>query len=72
MDKQHNNLAKITINGKGKVVVDYYKTKVQKLARHFSATSLIIMLLMMIAYPFRIKIQSISSKIKTKQKRNLL
>lgn len=71
MDKQHNNLAKITINGKGKVIVDYYKTKVQRSARHFSAVSLIIMLLLMITYPFRFKIQSIFSKFDTKQKRNL-
>jgi hypothetical protein len=68
MDKQHNNLAKITINGKGKVVVDYYKTKVQKLARHFSAISLVIILLMMIAYPFRRKIKSQLIRLKSNSK----
>ena len=68
MDKQHNNLAKITINGKGKVVVDYYKTKVQRSARHFSAISLVIMLLLMIAYPFRIKIKSQLLKLKSSSK----
>lgn len=68
MDKQHNNLAKITINGKGKVVVDYYKTKIQKLARHFSAISLVIILLMMIAYPFRRKIKSQLIRLKSNSK----
>ena len=72
MDKQHNNLAKITINGKGKVVVDYYKTKVQKLARHFSAISLVIMLLMMIAYPFRRKIKSQLIRLKSNSKEKLI
>lgn len=66
MDKQHNNLAKITINGKGKVVVDYYETKIQKSARHFSAISLIIMILIMIAYPFRSKIKPLLLKLKPK------
>ncbi|KRK95291.1 hypothetical protein [Companilactobacillus futsaii] len=66
MDKQHNNLAKITINGKGKVVVDYYETKIQKSARHFSAISLIIMILIMIAYPFRNKLKPLLLKLKPK------
>ena len=66
MDKQHNNLAKITINGKGKVVVNYYETKIQKSARHFSVISLIIMILIMIAYPFRSKIKPLLLKLKPK------
>lgn len=66
MDKQHNNLAKITLNSKGKVVVDYYQTKIQKSARHFSAISLIIMILIMIAYPFRSKIKPLLLKLKPK------
>ena len=66
MDKQHNNLAKITINGKGKVVVNYYETKIQKSARHFSVISLIIMILIMIAYPFRSKLKPLLLKLKPK------
>ena len=64
MDKQHNNLAQITLSGKGRVVVDYYKTSIQKSARQFSAISLVTMLLIMIAYPFRNKIKPLLLKLK--------
>lgn len=67
MDKKHNNLAKVTLNGKGKLVVDYYKTSVQKNAHRFSAVALVVMLVVMIAYPFRSKFKPLLEKIKPKQ-----
>lgn len=44
MDKSHNNLAQVTINGKGKVVVDYFETTIQKFARRTSFLSLLIII----------------------------
>ncbi|TGD23682.1 hypothetical protein EGT49_05325 [Companilactobacillus suantsaicola] len=44
MDKENNNLAQVTVNGKGKVVVDYFETTTQKLSRRISFLSLIIIL----------------------------
>lgn len=42
MDSKHNNLAQVQINGKGKVVVDYFETPVQKITRRISFLSLLI------------------------------
>lgn len=42
VDKKHNNLAQVTVNGKGKVVVDYFETTTQKIARRTSFLSLLI------------------------------
>jgi len=44
VDKNHNNLAQVTINGKGKVVVDYFETTTQKVARRTSFLSLLIII----------------------------
>jgi len=46
VDKRNNNLAQVTINGSGKVVVDYFETMTQKVARRISFLSLLIMVAM--------------------------
>jgi hypothetical protein len=35
MDTKNNGLGQVTVNGKGKVKVDYYKTPIQRLSRIF-------------------------------------
>jgi len=44
VDKKNNNLAQVTVNGKGKVVVDYFETTTQKVARRTSFLSLLILI----------------------------
>lgn len=44
MDTNNNNLAQVTVNGKGKVVVDYFETTVQKVSRRISFLSLLVMI----------------------------
>jgi len=44
MDAKHNNLGQVTINGKGKVVVDYFETTTQKATRRISFLSLLIII----------------------------
>ncbi|CAJ1202095.1 hypothetical protein CPEBRM1_ABPJDJAI_02343 [Companilactobacillus paralimentarius] len=44
VDKTNNNLAQVTIHGKGKVVVDYFETTTQKLARCTSFLSLLVII----------------------------
>jgi len=44
VDKKNNNLAQVTINGKGKVVVDYFETTTQKIARRISFLSLLVII----------------------------
>lgn len=42
VDKKNNNLAQVTINGKGKVTVDYFETMTQKVSRRISFLALLI------------------------------
>ncbi|GEO79371.1 cell surface protein precursor [Companilactobacillus mindensis DSM 14500] len=42
MDKKNNNLAQVKINGKGKVIVDYFETATQKVTRRISFLSFLI------------------------------
>lgn len=42
MDKKHNNLAQVTVSGKGKVVVDYFETPTQKITRRISFLTFLI------------------------------
>lgn len=42
MDKKDNNLAQVKVNGKGKVIVDYFETTTQKISRRISFLSLLI------------------------------
>jgi len=44
MDQKNNNLAQVTINGKGKVTVDYFETLTQKVARRVSFLTLLIII----------------------------
>ncbi|HIY92262.1 hypothetical protein [Companilactobacillus sp. HBUAS56275] len=44
VDKTNNNLAQVTVNGKGKVVVDYFETTTQKVARRTSFLSLLVII----------------------------
>ena len=44
VDKTNNNLAQVTVNGSGKVVIDYFETMTQKVARRISFLSLLIMI----------------------------
>ncbi|KRM16262.1 hypothetical protein [Companilactobacillus nantensis] len=41
MDKKNNNLAQVTINGSGKVTVDYFETMAQKVSRRMSFLTLL-------------------------------
>lgn len=64
MDKSHNNLAQVTINGKGKVVVDYFETTIQKFARRTSFLSLLIIIAGLIVKQLDLKlIKSFKKKI---------
>ncbi|MQS97343.1 hypothetical protein [Companilactobacillus halodurans] len=42
MDNKNNNLAQVTVNGKGKVVVDYFETVTQRISRRISFLALLI------------------------------
>jgi len=44
MDSKHNNLGQVTVNGKGKVIVDYFETTTQKATRRISFLSLLIII----------------------------
>lgn len=44
VDKANNNLAQVTVHGKGKVVVDYFETTTQKVARRTSFLSLLVII----------------------------
>lgn len=44
VDKKNNNLAQVTVNGKCKVVVDYFETTTQKIARRTSFLSLLVII----------------------------
>jgi len=44
MDAKHNNLGQVTVNGKGKVIVDYFETTTQKATRRISFLSLLIII----------------------------
>lgn len=46
VDKNNNNLGQVTVNGSGKVVVDYFETMTQKVARRISFLSFLIMIAM--------------------------
>lgn len=41
MDQKNNNLAQVTINGSGKVTVDYFETMAQKVSRRMSFLTLL-------------------------------
>ncbi|WP_057880391.1 hypothetical protein [Companilactobacillus kimchiensis] len=44
MDSKNNNLAQVTVNGKGKVIVDYFETATQKVTRRISFLSLLVII----------------------------
>jgi hypothetical protein len=44
MDSKNNNLAQVTINGSGKVIVDYFETLPQKASRRISFLTLLIII----------------------------
>lgn len=44
VDKNNNNLAQVTINGSGKVTVDYFETMAQKVSRRISFLTLLIII----------------------------
>ena len=44
MDKDNNNLAQVTINGNGKVTVDYFETMLQKVSRRISFLTLLVII----------------------------
>ncbi|AUI71922.1 hypothetical protein [Companilactobacillus alimentarius] len=44
VDKRNNNLAQVTVNGNGKVVVDYFETTIQKASRRISFLSLLVII----------------------------
>lgn len=55
MNHQNNNLGQVTVNGSGKVVVNYYETTIQKVSRRFSFIALIIIFLAIISNQYDFK-----------------
>ncbi|MFH5810747.1 hypothetical protein [Companilactobacillus sp. FL22-1] len=54
MNLKNNGLGEVTVSGKGKVVINYYETKVQKASRHFSFVALIVLIIGSILSIFKI------------------
>jgi len=44
MDKDNNNLAQVTVNGRGKVTVEYFETMLQKASRRISFLTLLVII----------------------------
>lgn len=67
MDQDNNNLAQVTVNGKGKVVVDYFETTTQKVTRRISFLSLLIIVALLFINKLNLVDFSRIDGLKTKQ-----
>ena len=69
-DEKNNYLAQVKVNGKGKVVVDYFETTVQKFSRRISFLSLLIIVATMFINKLNLvdfsKIEGLRSNSKSK------